>query len=197
MKRRSTPIWSSTSPASAAGSDGRQAGDARPGFSRSRGKRRFESRPSRFAPGLSGDSDGRSRQLARPGFSRSRGKTNPRLTERASFASAQSDKNEEARRQSRRTAKSPLVRLLAPAVSVATFIRWQNNRPCFLHKTAARSPSRKFAILLLSCESRGEAEGPLTTSKRDKERVTTRTCSFNGNDQFLRRATCPARGAHG
>ena len=91
------------------------------------------------------------------------------------------------RRQPCRTAKSPLVRLSAPAVYVTTLNLLQSNRLItFLHKTAARSPSRKFAILLLSCESRGEAEGPLTTSKRDKERVTTRTCSFYGNDQFLK-----------
>ena len=39
-----------------------------------------------------------------------------------------------------------------------------------------RAQTRRFyAILFSACESRGEAEGPLTTSKRDKERVTTRT----------------------
>ena len=38
-----------------------------------------------------------------------------------------------------------------------------------------RHARRFYAIISASCESRGEAEGPLTTSKRDKERVTTRT----------------------
>ena len=41
-------------------------------------------------------------------------------------------------------------------------------------KTAAH-PAAVFAIIPVSCESRGDAKGPLTTSKRDKERVTTRT----------------------
>ena len=79
------------------------------------------------------------------------------------------------RRQPCRTAKSPLVRLSAPAVYVKTLNRLQSNRLIGFLLTAARSPSRKFAILSVSCDSRGDAEGPLTTSKQDKERVTTRT----------------------
>ena len=36
-----------------------------------------------------------------------------------------------------------------------------------------RVRSRRFFVIIFpSCESRGEAEGPLTTSKRDKERIT-------------------------
>ena len=41
-------------------------------------------------------------------------------------------------------------------------------------KTAAHNRGGFVVYYISSCESRGEAEGSLTTSKRDKERVTTR-----------------------
>ena len=42
-------------------------------------------------------------------------------------------------------------------------------------KTAAHRRGGFVVYYISFCESRGEAEGSLTTSKRDKERVTTRT----------------------
>ena len=42
-------------------------------------------------------------------------------------------------------------------------------------KTAAHNRGGFVVYYISFCESRGDAEGPLTTSKRDKERVTTRT----------------------
>ena len=40
----------------------------------------------------------------------------------------------------------------------------------------------------VSCESRGDAEGPLATSKRDKERVTTRSEHMQNLEHLKRNA---------
>ena len=51
------------------------------------------------------------------------------------------------------------------------------------------SPKRFCAIIFLSCESRGDPKSALTTSKRDKERVTTRTggnkCTTRQNSRHV------------